>query len=111
MATGPRGRPLAARMAFLALMVYVVLDFANPLMPGAVCFNPADSVDGVNRARASVVGPIVTARPVADAPPAPGVAPRIVVRTATPGVVLDIPIVPRARTAPGRSASPSPDDH
>jgi len=31
----------------LPLLVYVFLDFSNPFMPGAVNFNPDESVDGV----------------------------------------------------------------
>ena len=32
---------------FLALIVYLTLDFANPLMPGAVNFDSDESVEGV----------------------------------------------------------------
>ena len=39
----------------LAILLYVAADFANPLMPGAVCFDPDESVDGVGRPRASVI--------------------------------------------------------
>lgn len=31
----------------LSLLVYVLLDFSNPLIPGAVTFNPEDCTDGI----------------------------------------------------------------
>jgi hypothetical protein len=38
---------MRARHLVLLLGLYVSLDLANPLMPGAFNFNPDDSVDGV----------------------------------------------------------------
>jgi hypothetical protein len=38
------------RLAWL-ILIYVTLDFANPLMPGAVNFDAEDSVDGVHAER------------------------------------------------------------
>jgi hypothetical protein len=38
---------MASRPLTLLILLYVALDFANPLMPGAVSFAPAASVDGV----------------------------------------------------------------
>lgn len=35
----------------LMLLIYAVLDFANPLMPGAVTFDAEDSVEGVRAER------------------------------------------------------------
>ena len=58
----------------LAILLYVAADFANPLMPGAVCFDPDESVDGVGRPRASAVStPALTtpAGPVVSLPPPP----------------------------------------
>jgi len=39
--------PMASRWLTLLVVVYVTLDFGNPLMPGAVNFGPAESVDGI----------------------------------------------------------------
>jgi hypothetical protein len=36
----------------LALLLYLVLDFGNPLIEGAVSFDPDESVDGVHRSGA-----------------------------------------------------------
>ena len=71
------------RLRLAALLVYLTLDFANPLMPGAVCFDPADSVDGVTGARPSttavaltVAMPVVRPAPPAVHPPMPSPQPR-----------------------------------
>jgi hypothetical protein len=37
------------RSLTLALLAYVVLEFSNPLMPGAVNFNADESVEGIQR--------------------------------------------------------------
>ena len=52
----------------LLLLVYVAVDFANPLMPGAVSFNPDDSVEAVRASQARVGdAPVVAVSPrVAD---------------------------------------------
>lgn len=39
---------MTARRLTLLLILYVALDFANPLMPGAVTFDAADCTDGVH---------------------------------------------------------------
>ena len=44
------------RRLALLLLLYVSLDFANPLMPGAVTFDPSGSVDGLRAPRVRVVG-------------------------------------------------------
>jgi len=41
---------MGRRLVWL-LLIYVTLDFANPLMPGAVNFDVDDSVDGVHAER------------------------------------------------------------
>jgi hypothetical protein len=76
------------------LVLYLVLDFANPLMPGAVCFEPGDSVEGTRAARdhARLAIPALPAAPPAR--PAPLVAPRL--RPAAR------PPAPRRRAAPLR---------
>jgi hypothetical protein len=43
----------------LPLLIWFILDFSNPLLPGAVCFDPADSVEAVR-----------AITPAAEAPPA-----------------------------------------
>jgi hypothetical protein len=43
----------------LPLLAWFILDFSNPLLPGAVCFDPDDSVEAVR-----------TTAPAAEAPPA-----------------------------------------
>jgi hypothetical protein len=65
-----------ARGWFLPLLLYLAADFANPLMPGAVCFDPDDSVEGVGCARSSVMAPQVLAAPSrATMPPVTATAP------------------------------------
>lgn len=48
------GAMRALQRLVLLLLVYVAVDFANPLMPGAVSFNPDDSVEGVRASQARV---------------------------------------------------------
>ena len=65
------------RLLALLLLLYVGADFSNPMMPGAVSFDPTDSVDGI-RARAAVaaLAPPVAAGPVClMVEPAPAPAP------------------------------------
>ena len=42
----------ASRLAILFFLLYVAFDFANPLMPGAVSFDPNDSVEAVRASQA-----------------------------------------------------------
>ena len=110
--TGARARlAVAARVAFLGLVLYVALDFANPLMPGAVCFDPADSVEGVGRARASVAAPSIAVSPTTEVVLPAALGARVAASTATPRARTAVPIAPRARTAPAPDPSPAPDDH
>jgi hypothetical protein len=92
-----------------ALLFYVALDLANPLMPGALCFDPQQSVEAVGRARAAVV--LV----VATTPPVPHAAEPLV-RDVT-WSVIEPPVpcfggraTPRARTALRSLTELSPDD-
>lgn len=55
-------RAMPGRLVLLVAL-YVALDFANPLMPGAVCFDAGDTVDGVRGQR-----PRVTAVPAVVPP-------------------------------------------
>ncbi len=94
------------RQLFLLVLVYVTLDFANPLMPGAVTFS-AGSVDVVQADRTARM-----ARPeAADARP-PAALPTW---TATLWDATPAPSVPASTPAPvatGRSArrAPPPSD-
>ncbi|MBI2014339.1 MAG: hypothetical protein HYS77_02180, partial [Candidatus Rokubacteria bacterium] len=56
-----------SRLAILCVVLYVVLDFSNPLIPGAVSFDPDESVEAVRAGR--VAAPAATATPLAPAPP------------------------------------------
>ncbi|MBI2158262.1 MAG: hypothetical protein HYU26_15380, partial [Candidatus Rokubacteria bacterium] len=40
-----------SRLTLRLLLLYVALDFSNPLMPGAVSFDPDDSVEAVRAGR------------------------------------------------------------
>jgi hypothetical protein len=85
-------------VSFLGLLLYVSLDFANPLMPGAVCFDPDRSVDGVGRARVCAVVSLVL---VGFVETTPTMAPprSIALRASTPVTVTGgLRFAPRART-------------
>ena len=99
------------RVGFLALLLYVVLDFANPLMPGAVCFDPDDSVDGVARARSSSVAPPALADPAVPLARLVAPAPRVALPdppTVTTSGRAEAPPHPRG-SLPSRSER-SPED-
>jgi hypothetical protein len=82
-----------ARLLVFLLAVYAACDFANPLMPGAVCFDAEASLDGLRPAR--------EAGPVEAAPAGP--APRVTAPVARPAA----PAQPRvAPTPPARRAPP-----
>ncbi len=55
------------------LLLYVGADFANPLMPGAVSFDAAESVDGIraDRLRGPDATVTVAAAPLPLRPPPP----------------------------------------
>lgn len=66
------------RVPGLVLLLYVALDFANPLMPGAVSFDAETSVEAVRPERVwsprALVGAMPSALPplaLADLAPAP----------------------------------------
>ena len=46
-------RAMPGRLVLLVAL-YVALDFANPLMPGAACFDAGDTVDAVRGHRLRV---------------------------------------------------------
>jgi hypothetical protein len=101
---------LAARLS-LVLVLYVGLDFANPLMPGAMEFDVEDTVDGLRASRVQPDGARATlvAAPRADClgPPLPRSQRAAVVRTA-PVAALAPP--PRHALPRGRSEPPPGDD-
>jgi hypothetical protein len=100
----------AARLSFLALVLYVAADFANPLMPGAVCFDPNESVDGVARARSStIVPPVLSGAPGPATPlpaPPPVTAPSFIACPAAGAAATP----PRARAALPLVSDRSSDD-
>jgi hypothetical protein len=86
------------RLFAILLLLYVAADFSNPMMPGAVSFDPSASVDGVraDRARAddTALPPPVAVGPV-----------RLVLETAAaPSPLARARITPLARTPISRLA-------
>jgi hypothetical protein len=105
-----RASSAAARLGLLALALYVTLDCANPLMAGAVRFDPDDCVEAVTHARfvpsaavAVTASPVATALPGATSRPAPVAA----VRRAPAVARAD---APRARVALDPVPDTTPDD-
>lgn len=100
----PCGRGTIARVAVLFLALYIVVDFATPLLPGAFRFDVSQSIEVGGRAgvRLAVVvdadAPSSPARVVRQAPsPALGLMRR---QRGTPSRVSDVP-------RPARTDSPS----
>jgi hypothetical protein len=58
---------MARHLPALAFVLYLGADLANPLMPGALTFDPTDSVDAVHAERAWAP----PSRAAADAGPRP----------------------------------------
>jgi hypothetical protein len=91
---------MVCRRLALLLLLYVSLDFANPLMPGAVTFDPAGSVDGLRAPRVRVAAPAAVAAP---ARLEPADAERPVLRMPRPvgeGRDLDLRARPRVSVQP-----------
>ena len=93
------------------LLMYVGLDFANPMMPGAVSFDPSECVEGVHleRARTPESTASVPVLPVArriDTASAERAAPRSV-RNPRPPLFF---VTPPAHAVP-LDAPPPGDDH
>ena len=94
----------------LLVALYVALDFANPLMPGAVCFDAGDTVDAVRGHR-----PRVTAVPAVVAPVRYDVVPEPRVHASVPRL-SPVPPVSRGafhprRLPPATPAEAAPGDH
>ncbi len=102
-----------ARCLALILLAYVALDFANPLMPGAVTFDPDDSVEAV---RAGHV-PAPDAVPSVSEPLVPAVVraptPRCAIARAARAARTPRERLAHLRRAPAPSSIParSPEDH
>ena len=95
-------------MLVLALLLYLAADFANPLMPGAVCFDPDESIDGLARARSSaIVPPVLTGAAAAPVTPARAVA---VSRSVPSPARRAVHPIPRARAALALVSDRSSDD-
>lgn len=95
------------------LLLYVLLDFSNPLMPGAVSFDPWESTEGVSLERLRVGSPSAGVGP---APPASGVEPASKPGLVRPRMRLRTPsrawLVQRRRAhAAYPDPSATPDDH
>ena len=104
-------RSVGARLRVLTLLLYVTLDCANPLMAGAVCFDPDTSVEAVTFARsfpsagASLTAPVVGVVPPAPTPARLGVGAGVSVAPAPAGAVA-----PRARAGRDLVGDPTPED-
>jgi hypothetical protein len=97
------------RLPALLILLWVALDFANPLVPGAVTFDAATCVDAVRPERDRPLRGAVAALP--GAPPPAAVAGPALVPAPSPAPRTPAPPIRRRATAP-RSAlgaeSPSP---
>ncbi len=93
------------------LLLYVAMDFANPMMPGAFEFEPAESVEALRGERNRVIAPTDLPAPnplvVSELPPRP--REEGVVRNPFPAELF-IPVKRAHLLAAGDSASPG-DDH
>jgi hypothetical protein len=80
---------MVARALIALVVLYLVLDFTNPHMPGAVTFDPAKSIEGVHAERTRHTQPVTIAVP----------APRPVRLTEVParGLTDELPAQPPVR--------------
>ncbi|HEX4995358.1 MAG TPA: hypothetical protein VFX87_10330 [Methylomirabilota bacterium] len=101
----------ASRLLLGILLVYVFLDFANPFIDGAFCFDASDSLEALSQARARLAAP---AAERSSGLPVPVLsllaAPRgstVVVRAASPRISRS-PLIPVARAAIERGDGADP---
>jgi hypothetical protein len=100
------------RLLVSAILLYVTLDFADPMIPGALNFDADQSVDGVyaKDVREHAPSVAVSARPdvgvVADGDRRP-----VSARAVTPSVHHSVARITGPRTLVSESRSSSPDDH
>ena len=101
----------ASRLTLLLLLLYVVLDFSNPLMPGAVSFDLDESVEAVRPGRleppatAGAATPAPAPSRVESAAPARSALRRPAGRAAPPVVLTHL----RRTPAPSRASDRSED--
>jgi hypothetical protein len=77
------------RLPFVFLLLYVLLDFSNPLMPGAVNFDADGSIEGVPHHRSGVSTRVAVSSPAKrDVRPSDSVVRRV----NRPGPVRPAPI-------------------
>jgi hypothetical protein len=108
-----RATTALVRLPFAALVLYVALDCANPLMPGAVCFDPAASVEAVAGARTLPRVTLGSAAAPPEAVPCGVAEPRLGRRGIVPvhTAASARGTAPRARSALLRPSDPGPEDH
>ncbi|MBI1964092.1 MAG: hypothetical protein HYS37_12045 [Candidatus Rokubacteria bacterium] len=100
-----------SRLTLRLLLLYVALDFSNPLMPGAVSFDPDDSVEAVRAGRleppaaAVAVTPVPAPARVESAPPTRPALRRPAGPAAPPVVLTHL----RRTPAPSRTSDRSED--
>jgi hypothetical protein len=100
------------RPVMLFVLLWVVLDFANPLMPGAVRFTAEESVAGVHAERVRPGTPAVTTAPapsLASPAAAPGNAAVLMRPAPRPSARRWDVALPRARSHVADSP-PTPED-
>jgi hypothetical protein len=97
------------RLFVSGVLLWVTLDLATPQMPGALKFNPDESVDVVDAKGSRPILPAAAAVPLAVAS-TPGVLEDPLVRVdAAPRAPWRPPVILRARTLVSESSSPAPD--
>jgi hypothetical protein len=101
----------AMRLFGLVLLLCVAVDFANPLLPGAVRLDDGGTVHGTGTARVRLVArplrePAREPRAIAPEPAAVGTMP-----AATEPLVLRRDGVPRRPIRPSEHPEPPLDDH
>ncbi|HXG03343.1 MAG TPA: hypothetical protein VNO23_08040 [Candidatus Binatia bacterium] len=89
---------MVRRVPALVLLLYVALDFANPLMPGAVNFDAGSSVEAVRLERAWSSRGLVAATPA--------VPPPLAVSAALASTPVAHPTRPAPARPTGRLAAP-----
>lgn len=104
---------MSVRSLTLLLLLYVSLDFSNPLMPGAVSFDPGESTEGVHlqRLRADNLLSFVVPAPT---PPAADVRSRpqpLVIRILATSAPRAWQVHLRRAQAASTDPGPSPDAH
>jgi hypothetical protein len=97
----------------LALLLYLGLDFGNPLIQGAVSFDPDESVEGVQRSGAHAFQHLVSApapQPAHVEPPVAAATVTLAPRADTALLVRPVRLSHRVHRRPP-PASRSSDDH